>query len=85
MANAGYRLLENYSQAFTIVVNADHVPLTKVVRDGKTYDMLAFDLVLYFGLPALKADISWKEGDVEKRCVFVQMQVHVVIVLTHSL
>ncbi|PPQ65510.1 hypothetical protein CVT24_010806 [Panaeolus cyanescens] len=69
--NTKYRIWgeerEMYSHAFTVVVDASHVPTTKSVVDGVTYDHLLVDLVLYFGMTSIKADMAWKEDGIQKR------------------
>ncbi|PPQ68081.1 hypothetical protein CVT24_002945 [Panaeolus cyanescens] len=59
---------ESYTKAFSVVVDASRVPVTECeVKGVKTWMFRAF-IVLYFGLPAIKADLAWSEDGVEKRC-----------------
>ncbi|KAF9053354.1 hypothetical protein BJ165DRAFT_1447157 [Panaeolus papilionaceus] len=57
----------SYAKAFTIVTNADHVPSYTVESDGEKYWKYDVDIILYFGLPSIRADLAWKEDGVEKR------------------
>ncbi len=71
-------LAENYTRLCTINVDLSQLPVsTRPKTKGRgVYYTLSYEIVLFFGLTELKAQVAWKEKEGNKvrrsfRCEFV--------------
>ncbi|KAF8155273.1 hypothetical protein BJ912DRAFT_1050978 [Pholiota molesta] len=60
---------QNYTKLCSIDIDLSYLPLTPRAKStgAGTFYRLDYDIVLLFGLTELKAQVAWKEGNVEKR------------------
>ncbi|KAF9476870.1 hypothetical protein BDN70DRAFT_881863 [Pholiota conissans] len=60
---------KNYTKLCSIDIDLSYLPLTPRTKPSGngTFFRLDYDIVLMFGLTELKAQIAWKEGNIEKR------------------